>query len=106
MLSMGSFSYTVYIPYYHTLLCASSVIIIFPLSDNVSWTKIKMVIWVLKSPGADTGNYLHALRFGIAFDIDGVLLRGGKPIGGAPRALQQLYESPADAGRGRIPLRL
>ncbi|KAJ7550092.1 hypothetical protein O6H91_07G082500 [Diphasiastrum complanatum] len=31
--------------------------------------------------------------FGIAFDIDGVLLRGSKPIEGAPEALSQLYEN-------------
>ncbi|XP_074295140.1 mitochondrial hydrolase YKR070W-like isoform X2 [Silene latifolia] len=29
--------------------------------------------------------------FGIAFDIDGVLLRGNAPIGGSPRALSKLY---------------
>ncbi|KAH9605718.1 hypothetical protein KSS87_007725 [Heliosperma pusillum] len=29
--------------------------------------------------------------FGIAFDIDGVLLRGNTPIGGSPRALAKLY---------------
>ncbi|CAM6124602.1 unnamed protein product [Calypogeia fissa] len=41
--------------------------------------------------------------FGIAFDIDGVLLRGGKPIGGAPRALQQLYENPPGSAQLRVP---
>ncbi|BFG22523.1 hypothetical protein CerSpe_087970 [Prunus speciosa] len=29
--------------------------------------------------------------FGIAFDIDGVILRGRVPIGGSPRALRKLY---------------
>ncbi|KAL3530659.1 hypothetical protein ACH5RR_009981 [Cinchona calisaya] len=29
--------------------------------------------------------------FGIAFDIDGVLLRGDSPIGGSPQALKRLY---------------
>ncbi|OEL22082.1 putative CDP-alcohol phosphatidyltransferase class-I family protein C22A12.08c [Dichanthelium oligosanthes] len=29
--------------------------------------------------------------FGIAFDIDGVILRGRSPIGGAPRAIRRLY---------------
>ncbi|XP_047332092.1 uncharacterized protein YKR070W [Impatiens glandulifera] len=30
--------------------------------------------------------------FGIAFDIDGVILRGEKPIGGSPGALRRLYD--------------
>lgn len=30
--------------------------------------------------------------FGIAFDIDGVVLRGNTPIGGASRALRRLYD--------------
>ncbi|XP_060174479.1 mitochondrial hydrolase YKR070W isoform X2 [Lycium barbarum] len=30
--------------------------------------------------------------FGIAFDIDGVLLRGSNPIGASPRALKRLYD--------------
>lgn len=30
--------------------------------------------------------------FGIAFDIDGVLLRGESPIGGSPQALKRLYD--------------
>ncbi|XP_038895489.1 uncharacterized protein YKR070W [Benincasa hispida] len=38
--------------------------------------------------------------FGIAFDIDGVLLRGDAPIGGSPQALRKLYE---DSGVLRIP---
>ena len=29
--------------------------------------------------------------FGIAFDIDGVILRGRVPIGGSPRALRRMY---------------
>ncbi|XP_068330548.1 mitochondrial hydrolase YKR070W-like isoform X2 [Pyrus communis] len=29
--------------------------------------------------------------FGIAFDIDGVILRGRAPVGGSPRALRKLY---------------
>ncbi|XP_021654313.2 uncharacterized protein YKR070W isoform X2 [Hevea brasiliensis] len=35
--------------------------------------------------------------FGIAFDIDGVILRGRVPIGGSPQALRRLYE---DSGGG------
>ncbi|KAJ4849334.1 hypothetical protein Tsubulata_047329 [Turnera subulata] len=35
--------------------------------------------------------------FGIAFDIDGVILRGSTPIGGSPQALARLY---ADSGGG------
>lgn len=38
--------------------------------------------------------------FGIAFDIDGVLLRGDAPIGGSPQALRKLYD---DSGVLRIP---
>lgn len=30
--------------------------------------------------------------FGIAFDIDGVIIRGNQPIGGSPKALRRLYE--------------
>ncbi|KAL6508880.1 hypothetical protein OROHE_021439 [Orobanche hederae] len=35
--------------------------------------------------------------FGIAFDIDGVILRGETPIGGSPQALKRLYD---DSGGG------
>lgn len=38
--------------------------------------------------------------FGIAFDIDGVLLRGSIPIGGSPRALKRLYD---DSGTLKVP---
>ncbi|KAG1339156.1 hypothetical protein COCNU_04G014620 [Cocos nucifera] len=38
--------------------------------------------------------------FGIAFDIDGVILRGRTPIGGSPRALRRLYR---DDGTLKIP---
>ncbi|EEF32142.1 uncharacterized protein YKR070W isoform X2 [Ricinus communis] len=38
--------------------------------------------------------------FGIAFDIDGVILRGESPIGASPRALQRLYHP---SGALRIP---
>ncbi|KAJ4972285.1 hypothetical protein NE237_005384 [Protea cynaroides] len=38
--------------------------------------------------------------FGIAFDIDGVILRGRTPIGGSPQALRKLY---ADSGTLKIP---
>ncbi|KAL0460254.1 UNVERIFIED_CONTAM: Mitogen-activated protein kinaseNTF6 [Sesamum latifolium] len=38
--------------------------------------------------------------FGIAFDIDGVILRGDTPIGGSPQALKRLYD---DSGALRIP---
>ncbi|KAL3625934.1 hypothetical protein CASFOL_030463 [Castilleja foliolosa] len=38
--------------------------------------------------------------FGIAFDIDGVILRGETPIGGSPQALRRLYD---DSGTLRIP---
>lgn len=35
--------------------------------------------------------------FGIAFDIDGVILRGRSPIGGAPRAIRRLYSEDGTA---------
>ncbi|XP_058083135.1 uncharacterized protein YKR070W isoform X2 [Magnolia sinica] len=38
--------------------------------------------------------------FGIAFDIDGVILRGRTPIGGSPVALRRLY---SDCGALKIP---
>ncbi|XP_043700773.1 uncharacterized protein YKR070W isoform X2 [Telopea speciosissima] len=38
--------------------------------------------------------------FGIAFDIDGVILLGRTPIGGSPQALRNLY---ADSGALKIP---
>ncbi|KAL3750873.1 hypothetical protein ACJRO7_011801 [Eucalyptus globulus] len=38
--------------------------------------------------------------FGIAFDIDGVVLPGHTPIGGSPRALRRLYD---DSGKLKIP---
>ncbi|XP_010920951.1 mitochondrial hydrolase YKR070W isoform X2 [Elaeis guineensis] len=38
--------------------------------------------------------------FGIAFDIDGVILRGRTPIGGSPQALRRLYR---DDGTLKIP---
>ncbi|KAI6685732.1 hypothetical protein NL676_031645 [Syzygium grande] len=38
--------------------------------------------------------------FGIAFDIDGVVLLGHAPVGGSPRALQRLYD---ESGKLKIP---
>ena len=37
--------------------------------------------------------------FGIAFDIDGVVLRGRVPIGGSPQALRRLY---GDSGTSQL----
>ncbi|KAF9597901.1 hypothetical protein IFM89_022262 [Coptis chinensis] len=39
-------------------------------------------------------------NFGIAFDIDGVIIRGHTPIGNSPQALKRLYR---DCGTLRIP---
>ncbi|CAI9778807.1 unnamed protein product [Fraxinus pennsylvanica] len=52
-----------------------------------------------------SSHQIHSLppqssSFGIAFDIDGVILRGNIPIGGSSRALQRLYD---DSGNLRIP---
>ncbi|KAK4775264.1 hypothetical protein SAY86_010199 [Trapa natans] len=38
--------------------------------------------------------------FGIAFDIDGVILRGQVPVGGSPQALGRLYD---DSGATKVP---
>ncbi|KAL3581466.1 hypothetical protein D5086_015798 [Populus alba] len=38
--------------------------------------------------------------FGIAFDIDGVILRGRDPIGGSPQAMRRLY---GDSGNLNVP---
>ncbi|KAB5538901.1 hypothetical protein DKX38_016434 [Salix brachista] len=43
---------------------------------------------------------IHRSSFGIAFDIDGVLLRGKDPIGGSPQALRRLY---GDSGNLNVP---
>ncbi|KAL2508535.1 hydrolase family protein/HAD-superfamily protein [Forsythia ovata] len=52
-----------------------------------------------------SSHQIHSLppesaSFGIAFDIDGVILRGNIPIGGSSRALKRLYD---DSGNLRIP---
>lgn len=41
--------------------------------------------------------------FGIAFDIDGVLLRGRTPIGRSPQALRRLYTDPSNPTELRVP---
>jgi hypothetical protein len=38
-----------------------------------------------------SGFFDFRYSFGIAFDIDGVVLRGRVPIGGSPQALRRLY---------------
>ncbi|KAK6142206.1 hypothetical protein DH2020_000003 [Rehmannia glutinosa] len=58
------------------------------------------VAWI----SANARPYSHQLRsqhshpasFGIAFDIDGVILRGDTPIGGSPQALRRLYDDSGD----------
>nr|GEX42796.1 hydrolase family protein / HAD-superfamily protein [Tanacetum cinerariifolium] len=37
--------------------------------------------------------------FGIAFDIDGVILRGTNPIGNSPNALKRLYNVDSESGQ-------
>ncbi|KAL8257625.1 hypothetical protein R6Q59_029666 [Mikania micrantha] len=48
-------------------------------------------------------SHLHSApkrpSFGIAFDIDGVILRGRSPIGDSPKALRRLYD---DSGNSRL----
>ncbi|KAL8257677.1 hypothetical protein R6Q59_029718 [Mikania micrantha] len=62
-----------------------------------------------RTPSIQLHNYrllshLHSApkrpSFGIAFDIDGVILRGRSPIGDSPKALRRLYD---DSGRLKIP---
>ncbi|XP_007009685.2 PREDICTED: uncharacterized protein YKR070W isoform X1 [Theobroma cacao] len=45
-------------------------------------------------------NHQKRCNFGIAFDIDGVILRGRVPIGGSPQALRRLY---GDSGELKVP---
>ncbi|KAE8666374.1 50S ribosomal protein L10 [Hibiscus syriacus] len=45
-------------------------------------------------------NHKTGCNFGIAFDIDGVILRGRVPIGGSPQALRRLY---GDSGELSVP---
>ncbi|XP_024990789.1 uncharacterized protein YKR070W [Cynara cardunculus var. scolymus] len=62
-----------------------------------------------RSPSVQLHSYrvlaqLHSVpkrpSFGIAFDIDGVILRGRTPIGDSPKALRRLYD---DSGSLKIP---
>ncbi|CAO2816486.1 unnamed protein product [Amaranthus hypochondriacus] len=56
----------------------------------------------LPSPPSSVANGAHFKDqpFGIAFDIDGVILRGGNPIGNSPQALRRLYH---DSGTLKVP---
>ncbi|KAK6228123.1 hypothetical protein SCA6_000463 [Theobroma cacao] len=45
-------------------------------------------------------NHQKRCNFGIAFDIDGVILRGRVPTGGSPQALRRLY---GDSGELKVP---
>lgn len=40
----------------------------------------------------------YSSAFGIAFDIDGVVLRGHRPIGGSNKALRRLYADSTSSG--------
>lgn len=40
--------------------------------------------------------------FGIAFDIDGVILRGRSPIGGSPQAIRRLYSEDGKSHSSQI----
>ncbi|PIA38743.1 hypothetical protein AQUCO_02700149v1 [Aquilegia coerulea] len=57
------------------------------------------------SPSSFSRPQLHSNNnssssFGIAFDIDGVIIRGETPIGNSPQALKRLYD---DSGNLKIP---
>ncbi|KAF3433826.1 hypothetical protein FNV43_RR24929 [Rhamnella rubrinervis] len=60
------------------------------------------VIFLCKSRafGSYSGQPRPERSFGIAFDIDGVILRGRVPIGGSPQALRRLY---GDSGSLNVP---
>ncbi|TYH73494.1 hypothetical protein ES332_D05G333300v1 [Gossypium tomentosum] len=47
-----------------------------------------------------SSNHKKRCNFGIAFDIDGVILRGRVPVGGSPQALRRLY---LDSGELIVP---
>ncbi|KAH1064374.1 hypothetical protein J1N35_029361 [Gossypium stocksii] len=47
-----------------------------------------------------SSNHKKRCNFGIAFDIDGVILRGRVPVGGSPQALRRLY---GDSGELIVP---
>ncbi|KAK5833103.1 Uncharacterized protein F383_10626 [Gossypium arboreum] len=47
-----------------------------------------------------SSNHKKRCNFGIAFDIDGVILRGRVPVGGSPQALRRLY---GDSGELTVP---
>ncbi|KAK4492012.1 hypothetical protein RD792_002800 [Penstemon davidsonii] len=66
--------------------CPSPFVFDFEQS-SLTEEEIKELIWTDRS-------------FGIAFDIDGVLLRGDSPIGGSPQALRRLYDR---SGNLRVP---
>ncbi|XP_038891014.1 uncharacterized protein YKR070W-like isoform X2 [Benincasa hispida] len=46
---------------------------------------------------------LERSSFGIAFDIDGVVLRGHHPIGGSTKALKRLYVDSTSSGTLKVP---
>ncbi|XP_022993080.1 uncharacterized protein YKR070W-like [Cucurbita maxima] len=46
---------------------------------------------------------LERSSFGIAFDIDGVVLRGHRPIGGSSKALKRLYADSTSSGTLKVP---
>ncbi|KAK9064128.1 hypothetical protein SSX86_018000 [Deinandra increscens subsp. villosa] len=75
--------------------------------------KFRTISRVLQGSNRSPSIQLHSYRvlahlhsapkrpsFGIAFDIDGVILRGRSPIGDSPKALRRLYD---DSGSLKIP---
>ncbi|KAK3009552.1 hypothetical protein RJ639_013782, partial [Escallonia herrerae] len=65
-------------------------------------TKASSLLSIITSRRAFSQIYSSSPQpsFGIAFDIDGVALRGDAPIGGSPQALRRLYN---DSGTLKIP---
>ncbi|KAK4408890.1 hypothetical protein Sango_0470000 [Sesamum angolense] len=64
------------------------------------WFIVGAEFSLFQHAGWRIGFIFLSASFGIAFDIDGVILRGDTPIGGSPQALKRLYD---DSGALRIP---
>ncbi|KAF6150529.1 hypothetical protein GIB67_030330 [Kingdonia uniflora] len=72
--------------------------------SRVSQSRTRSSFLTIRAQTSRTFSQLHSnperSSFGIAFDIDGVILRGRTPIGGSPQALKRLY---SECGTMKIP---
>ncbi|XP_028795203.1 uncharacterized protein YKR070W-like isoform X1 [Neltuma alba] len=55
---------------------------------------------LLSRPFSELSSRSERPSFGIAFDIDGVIVLGNSPVGGSPAALRKLYD---EAGKMKVP---